>query len=147
MKKVKLYEEFLNEAIKFKDLVDTRFDIELGSMSTGKVWNREELTDKIKEVIKHNLFDGDFYSNWTDHGAEYSKVFDKDTLQPLAKNIDKTLNDMFTFKGNNKLTFNIEGSKSEAWIDNWFQTNKSISKSLKQDYYDYREEYAGVSLE
>jgi len=145
MKHIQLFEQFINEAIKFKDLVDTKFDIELGSMSTGATWDQEKLTQEIKDVIKHNLFDADFAANWTDNADEYSKVFDKDTLQTLIKNIDKTLNDMFTFRGN-KLTFNIEGSKSEAWIDNWFQTNKSISKSLKQDYYDYRDEYAGVSL-
>lgn len=145
MKHVKLFEEFINESLKFKDLVDKKFDIELGSGTTGKIWNKEDLIEAVKDVIKHNLFDGDFKLNWTDNDDEYTKVFDKDTLQPLLKNIDKTLNDLFTFT-NNKLTFNIQGRKKQEWIDNWFQTNKSISKSLKQDYYDYRDEYAGVKL-
>jgi len=145
MKHIKLFEQFLNEAIKFKDLIDTRFGIEVGSGTQTSTWNESDLTDKIKEAIKHNLFDADFYSNWTDNGDEYSKIFDKDTVQPLLKNIDKTLNDMFKFNGD-RLVFTIEGRKAEEWIDKWFQTNKSISKSLKQDYYDYRDEYAGVKL-
>jgi hypothetical protein len=145
MKHIKLFEQFINESIKFKDLVDKKFDIEVGSGTTGKTWNEDDLTQEIESGIKHNLFDAEFYYNWTRDGKEYLKVFDQDTIKPLLKNLDKTLNDMFTFKGN-KLTFNIEGSESEAWIDNWFQTNKSISKSLKQDYYDYREKYAGVKL-
>jgi hypothetical protein len=147
MKHIKLFEEFTltNESLKFKDLVDTNFKIEIGSGTENGTWNQKELTEKIKEGIKHNLFDWDFYYNWTDNNKEYSKVFDKDTLNPLLKKLDKTLKDLFTFK-DNKLTFNITGDDAEAWIDNWFQTNKSISKSLKQDYYDYREEYAGVKL-
>ena len=142
MKHVQLFEQFINEALKFKDLVDTRFDIVLGSGTTGTTWNKDDLTHEIKKVIKHELFDWDFYYNWTDSGEEYSKVFDKDTLNPLLKKMDKTLNDMFSFK-NDKLTFNRVG---DEWIDNWFQTNKSISKSLKKDYYEYRDEYAGVKL-
>ena len=145
MKHIKLFEQFINESIKFKDLVDKEFDIEVGSGTTGATWNEDDLTQEIENAITHNLFDADFAANWTDHKDEYRKIFYKDTIKPLLKNIDKTLNDMFTFKGN-KLTFNIEGRDSDAWIDNWFQTNKSISKSLKQDYYDYRDEYAGVKL-
>jgi hypothetical protein len=145
MKHIKLYEEFINESIKFKDLVDTRFDIEVGSGTAATTWDKEALTKEIGSAIKHNLFDAEFYYNWTDDGKEYWKVFDKDTLEPLLKNIDKTLNSMFTFKAN-KLTFNIEHTAAEEWTDNWFQTNKSISNSLKQDYYTYREKYAGVKL-
>ena len=140
-----LFEEFTNKSLKFKDLVDTKFDIEVGSGTSSGTWSEEELIQEIKSAIEHNLFDSDFYYNWTSDGAEYLKVFNQDTLEPLLKNIDKTLNSMFTFK-NNKLTFNIEFEKAEAWIDNWFQTNKSISNSLKQDYYTYREKYAGVKL-
>jgi len=145
MKHIKMFEEYINEAIKFKDLIDKKFDIEVGSGTTGKTWNEDNLTQEIENGITHNLFDADFYANWTDNGDEYKKIFDKDTIKPLLKNMDKTLNDMFSFN-RNKLTFNIEGSKAESWIDDWFQTNKSISKSLKKDYYDYRDEYAGVTL-
>ena len=147
MKHIKLFEQFINisENVKFKDLIDNKFEIIIGSETTSGNWNKVDLTEKIKEAIKHNLFDWDFYYNWTDNDKEYLKIFKKDTLQPLIKNIDKTLNNMFTFKGN-KLTFNIKSGDAESWIDNWFQTNKSISKSLKNDYYEYREEYAGVKL-
>lgn len=147
MKHIKLFEQFINisENVKFKDLVDNKFKIIIGSETTSGNWDKVDLTEKIKEAIKHNLFDWDFYYNWTDNDKEYLKIFKKDTLQPLIKNIDKTLNNMFTFKGN-KLTFNIKSDDAESWIDNWFQTNKSISKSLKNDYYEYREKYAGVKL-
>lgn len=145
MKHIKLFEEFVDESIKFKDLVDKKFDIVVGSGTTNTTWNDNDLTQEIENAIIHNLFDADFSANWTDDGKEYLKVFKKDTLNPLLKNIDKTLKDLFTFK-DNKLTFNITGNNAEAWIDKWFKTNKSISNSLRKDYYDYREEYAGVEL-
>jgi hypothetical protein len=63
----------------------------------------------------------------------------------MLKNEDKTLNDFFTLKGN-KLIFNIEGDSAQTWIDNWFKANKSISQSLRKEYYDYRKKYAGVSI-
>ena len=93
-----LFEEFTNESLKFKDLVDTKFDIEVGSGTSSGTWSEEELIQEIKSAIKHNLFDRDFYYNWTRDGKEYLKVFNQDTLEPLLKNIDKTLNSMFTFK-------------------------------------------------
>ena len=136
--------ESINEALKFKDLLDTYFDFKIGSGTTGTTWNKDDLTQEIKKSIKHNLFDWDFYYNWTDDGEEYFKVFENETLKALLKNIDKTLSTMFLFK-NNKLTFNIKGNK-EKKVDEWFQTNKTISKSLKQDYYKYRDEYWGVKL-
>jgi hypothetical protein len=140
----KYIREMLNESLKFKDLVGTRFGIEIGSGIESGMWgDTDELTKNIENAIRHYLFDGDFYYNWTDEKNEYKRVFDEDVMKPLLKNIDKTLNDMFIFKGN-KLVFNVDSPRN--WIDNWFQTNKSISSSLKKDYYDYRDEYAGVIL-
>lgn len=144
MKHIKLFEEFTNESLKFKDLVDTKFYIEVGNGARSTTWNKDDLIQEIKRSIKHNLFDSEFYYNWTDNGKEYANVFDKDTMQPLLKNIDKTLNNMFSFK-RDTLTFTFE-KKNDEWIDNWFQTNKSISDSLRKDYYEYRKKYAGVEL-
>ena len=45
MKHIKLYEEFLNESIKFKDLIDTRFGIEVGSGTQTGTWNESDLND------------------------------------------------------------------------------------------------------
>lgn len=129
----------------FKDLVNKKFYIEIGSGTVGGIWNEDRLTQEIEEAIMHNLFDYDFHANWIDNGDEYKNIFYKYTLKPMLNNLDKTLSEMFTFKGN-KLTFNIVGIESEAWIDNWFKTNKYISKSLKQKYYDYRYKYAWVKL-
>lgn len=144
MKHIKLFEQFVSESLKFKDLVDTKFYIEVGSGTKSTTWNKDDLIQEIKRSIKHNLFDPEFYYNWTDNGKEYANVFDKDTMQPLLKNIDKTLNNMFSFK-RNTLTFTFK-KKNDEWIDNWFQTNKSISDSLRKDYYEYRKQYAGVEL-
>jgi hypothetical protein len=59
--------------------------------------------------------------------------------------------DLFVFEEKpypygNKLKFKMNNDEKENWIDNWFKTNKSISQSLKKDYYNYRDEYAGVKL-
>jgi adenylate kinase family enzyme len=138
--------------IKFKDLVNKRFDIEIGSTSTSRDWKDEdEIKKYISEAIKHNLFDSEFYYNWTDNKKEYLEIFENDTLEPLLKNIDETLNDLFVFNEKpypygNKLKFKMNREEKQNWIDNWFKTNKSISQSLKKDYYNYRDEYAGVKL-
>ena len=138
--------------IKLKDLVNKRFDIEIGSMSASGDWEDEdEIIKYISDAIKHNLFDSEFYYNWTDNKKEYLEIFKNDTLEPLLKNIDKTLNDLFVFEEKpypygNKLKFKMNNEEKENWIDNWFKTNKSISQSLKKDYYNYRDEYAGVKL-
>jgi hypothetical protein len=128
-----------NPSLNFKDLVNTRFVIEVGSGDRSGVWGEKELIKIIKEAIKHNLFDYDFYYNWTNSKKEYSAIFYKDTTCPLLKNIDKTLSELFLFK-DGKLTFKIQDDEAIKWIDKWFQTNKSISESLKKDYQDYRYE-------
>ena len=134
----------LNE-VKLNDLVNTRFSIEVGSGKTTGNWSNEELIEKLKEAIKHNLFDREFYYNWTDLGKEYNSIFEKETLSPMIKNIDRTLKEFFVLKGST-LVFRLEGSNAQKWIDKWFQTNKSISNELKSDYYSYRKKYAGVTL-
>jgi uncharacterized protein YegP (UPF0339 family) len=137
-------EEPVNE-VKLNDLVNTRFSIEIGSGKTTGNWSSEELIEKLKEAIKHNLFDREFYYNWTDLGKEYNSIFEKETLSPMIKNIDRTLKEFFVLKGST-LVFRLEGSNAQKWIDKWFQTKKSISNELKSDYYAYRKKYAGVTL-
>jgi hypothetical protein len=131
--------------VKLNDLVNTRFSIEVGSGTTTGNWSNEELIEKLKEAIKHNLFDREFYYNWTDLGKEYNSIFEKETLSPMIKNIDRTLKEFFVLKGST-LVFRLEGSNAQKWIDKWFQANKSISNELKSDYYSYRKKYAGVTL-
>ena len=137
-------EEPVNE-VKLNDLVNTRLSIEVGSGKTTGNWSNEELIEKLKEAIKHNLFDREFYYNWTDLGKEYNSIFEKETLSPMIKNIDRTLKEFFVLKGST-LVFRLEGSNAQKWIDKWFQTKKSISNELKSDYYSYRKKYAGVTL-
>ena len=136
--------ESINE-VKLNDLVNTRLSIEVGSGKTTGNWSNEELIEKLKEAIKHNLFDREFYYNWTDLGKEYNSIFEKETLSPMIKNIDRTLKEFFVLKGST-LVFRLEGSNAQKWIDKWFQTKKSISNELKSDYYSYRKKYAGVTL-
>ena len=146
MKKVKLFEAFLNENANYKELINTRFRFEVGSGYTGALWSEEDFLKELKTSIKHELFDWDFYYNWTDSDSEYMDTFEKETLAPLMKNVQKTLKSLYTFDGK---TLKFKGDKkynsSDEFKDNWFQTTK-ISKQLKKDYYDYREEYAGVVL-
>ncbi len=137
------------EQIKFDDLIGTKFEIELGSMTTCKIWDKESFIKEIKNVIQHNLFDSEFYYNWTNNKEEYIYIFNRDTSNPFLNNINKTINEMFVLNNgtytNKKLVFNLN-NYSGNWVDNWFKTNESISNSLKQEYYDYRYKYASVNL-
>ena len=71
--------EFLNENIQSKlnidNLVDKKFPIELGSGVETTNWNKDLLIKKISDVITHNLFDRDFYYNWTNNSEEYFNIF------------------------------------------------------------------------
>ena len=138
--------------MKFKNLVGKRFNIKLGSSVESIIWDKDVLIQKIANIIKHNLFDSEFYYNWTDNGAEYFNVFKTITLTPMIEDLENTLNEYFVFKNvpyskNQKaLMFNSNHNDNVSWIDNWFQTNKTISDELKKDYYNYRKCYAGVLL-
>jgi hypothetical protein len=147
--------EFLNEGnlnnLKIDDLVNKKFYIELGTSSVSTTWDRDSLIKKISGVILHNLFDRDFYYNWTDKKEEYYNIFKETTLTPMIADINNTLNKYFELKTppyprveEAKLFF--KQHNNQLWIDNWFQTNETISDELKNDYYRYRQEYAGVSL-
>lgn len=152
MKHIKLFEQFLNEnaAPKLKDLLNTEdLAVEIGSGTHGKTeWDKNELIEIIDAALTHNLFDADFYYNWTDNGKAYKSFFIKDVIKPLMKNIDKTLKEYFYLsQGIYRpiLKFKMDWKEREDWIDNWFQTS-GIPDNIKKDYYKYREEYAGVKL-
>jgi hypothetical protein len=146
MRYIQTYESFLNEsALSIDSLVEKPLAIVIGSGTTSGKYSKDELVEKIRQAIEHNLFDSEFYYNWTNKGNDYRAAFKKDTLDPMLKDGDKTLNDYFTLKGN-KLIFNIEGDSAQTWIDNWFKANKTISQSLRKEYYDYRKKYAGVNI-
>jgi hypothetical protein len=137
--------------IKLDDLVNKKFDIEIGSSTESTLWDKNSLIKKINDVIMHNLFDWDFYYNWTDKKDEYYNVFKETTLASMIANMNNTLNKYFEFTPSpylrnkeSQLRFTIHNN--ELWIDDWIKTNTTISNELKNDYYRYREKYAGVSL-
>lgn len=146
--------EFLNENIqselKLDDLVGKKFYIEVGSGRESRVWDKDSLIKKISSVILHNLFDYEFYYNWTDVGGEYLQIFKKSTLEPMISKFDDTLNKYFEFEnsryGSDDRTLVFKDHANQSWIDSWFQTNKIIPDELKNDYYKYRQKYAGVTL-
>jgi hypothetical protein len=140
--------------IKFEELVGNKFSIKRGSGTKTTTWEKEDLLEEIKKVIEHELFDRNFYYNWTDEGAEYYNIFEKYTLTPMLKDIDKTLNEYFVMEKtsyNNILEFKehskIQSIKElgQGYIDNWFKTNPHISPMLRNDYKKYREKYAGIT--
>jgi hypothetical protein len=137
--------------IKLDDLVNKKFDIEIGSSTESTLWDKNSLIKKISDVIMHNLFDWDFYYNWTDKKDEYYSIFKETTLASMIANMNNTLNKYFEFipspylrNKDSQLRFTIHNN--ELWIDDWIKTNTTISIELKNDYYRYREKYAGVSL-
>lgn len=140
----------MKDKITFNDLVNKSFNIEIGSVNTKTTWDKEQLINELKEVIKHNLFDADFYYNWTNNDKEYLNIFNEMTLKPMFENINKTLSDFFIFKKTPYSTLEdilvFNEIDKDSWIDNWFQTNEVISESLKKDYYKYRDKYTGVLL-
>ena len=152
--RVKNFDNFINENIQSELNIDNLFGkklpIEHGSGYETTYWDKDLLIKKISDVITHNLFDRDFYYNWTNNGEEYFYIFKIDTLTPMMNDIDNTLNKFFVFKRTpystleDVLVFKIDNR--QLWIDNWFQNNKSISDELRSDYYRYRQKYADITL-
>lgn len=123
-----------------ENLIDKKFDFVVGSTTYNQLWNEQDLTEQISKAIQYIMFDWDFYYNWTDNKEEYIKIFAKKTLAPMMENVEQTFTDWVEFDGK-KLIFKIENVD----IDKWFmETN--MSNELRNDYYEYRKEYAGVYL-
>jgi len=140
----------MNHPLKFADLIGNSFPIELGSSQKTQTWDADSLSSEIKAVIMHNLFDSDFFCNWTDDGKKYRSLFEDSVLKSLMNDLNATLNAYFVFQKTpystlkDVLVFKFKDSRN--FIDNWFNTNNSIPKGLKEDYFGYRKEYFGVSL-
>ena len=100
--RVKNFDNFINENIQSELNIDNlfgkKFPIEHGSGYETTYWDKDLLIKKISDVITHNLFDRDFYYNWTNNGEEYFYIFKIDTLTPMMNDIDNTLNKFFVFK-------------------------------------------------
>lgn len=140
----------MNQPLKFADLIGNSFPIELGSSHTTETWDDDSLSKMIRDVITHELFDREFFCNWTDKGQEYYTLFKESVLQLMMSDLDNTLERCFVFRKTaystlrNILVFKFENKTN--WRDEWFKTNQAISKQLKEDYFQYREKYFGISL-
>lgn len=130
-------------------LVGNRISFQIGSWGKTGIWNKEELIEEIRIAIKHELYDANFHYNWTNLGGEYLLIFNRETLEPMIKDIHNTLKDYFVFEKQatgEVFTFKYYGDEKRKMIDKFFQENKSISEELRNDYYSYRKKYAGVEL-
>jgi hypothetical protein len=119
---------------------------QIGSCYTKGSFNDYDI---IKKIIKHNLYDGEFHYNWTRLQDEYYLIFNKDTLVKMVGIVSENISDYFTVENRDVgevITFNLQGSLAQEWIDNWFKENKNISHQLKSDYYAYRKKYFGIDL-
>lgn len=135
---------------KKESLVNNRVKIELGSGTTVGVWKEEELKEMLIRVIKHNLFDSEFFYNWTINQIEYVKSFDY-YLSNLTKDIQYMLDKWFEFKRRPFCTYEDilvfkDDIDTRLWINEWFKSNNTISQELKNDYFAYRKKYAGEDL-
>jgi len=134
-------------------LIDKRFPIEKGSGTLACTWSKDKLFDYLSEVIKHNLFDYTFYYQLAsiDKHQEYLELYDKHIGIPMAESLEENFDKWFYFtttpysRKEEVLVCKLK-ENNEQWIDNWFQTNEAIPRQIRQAYFDYREDYAGVKL-
>lgn len=138
--------------IRLKDLIGKKYDYEVGSGTTSSSEpNEDYVLKQIMNAIRHYMFDWEFYYNWTDEDekVEYVKVFNEETLKPLMSDIDNTLSKYFKLESGiygRTLKWAPSRHTNRETIDNFFINNKKIGEKLKMDYFNYREEYAGVNL-
>jgi hypothetical protein len=140
----------MSQPLKFADLIGKSFPIELGSSHTARTWDEDSLFKQISDVLTHELFDRDFFYNWTGEGQEYYTLFKESVLRLMMSDLDATLERYFVFQKTaystlrNVLVFKFENITN--WRDEWFKTNQAVSKELKKDYFQYRKKYFGISL-
>lgn len=151
---VRSYKDFLFENAKLTndDLLGKNYVLEVGSGTSSRLGGlrQKDIELFIEELLKHELFDNDFYLNYIDNDQDkktYKKVFQKEVIDPALKNIDKALSDYIEVKNQNILAFTSK-IDSQKWIDNFFLKNREIKKykRLINDYKEYRLDYAGVKL-
>jgi hypothetical protein len=141
-----------NDKITLKGLVGKKYDYQVGSgTESSSEPNEDYVLKQIMSAISHYMFDWEFYYNWTenDEKSEYYKTFKEDILKPLILDIDNTLSKYFKLEsGFSKkvLKWVPSNEKNDEMIDDFFINNKKISKNLKNNYFTYRKEYAGVNL-
>jgi hypothetical protein len=140
------------EKLNLKNLIGKKFSISYGNTSLTEVWDSQSLKNTIGSALFHYLFDQEFYYNYTDNKKAYIEAFKKDSIIPMLKNIDKTLNEYFElrdhdyFANRKKLYFKYNFKEIKNWKDNWFKKNKSITAQMKKEYRDYRKEYYGETI-
>lgn len=137
--------------MRIEDIVATKFRLQIGTGDDTYSNTKEKLEREIQRAIRQYFFDSEFFYNWLgrEEGSIYCNIFETETLQPMMKDINKTLKDYFTYsqtKDGNILKFNIDYWTEGVWRDKWFLTNKSIPKSILDKYIWYRKEYADVDL-
>lgn len=68
----------------------------------------------------------------------------------IVNTLKEHLNKYFTFERSsyhsNEDVLVLKGGKHQLWIDEWFKTNKHISKDLKNDNTLYGQQYDNVYL-
>lgn len=104
---------------------------------------------KLSTMIKHNFFDWEFYYNYNDGDEKnlYFELFKHEILLPLLKNIDKTLEKYFIINKDKKIiSWGLSREKNQKFIDGFFIENENISKQLRDNYIEYRQDYAGVDI-
>ena len=122
------------------DLVGKRFSYEVGTRTdTLTASNKQSVIDSLKDILRQYAFDTDFYYNGTDtkHRDEYFEIYKKDFENPVLKNIDKNFNKYFLVDTKKNIVY-WNRSKNINLINNFFKTNKNISKILKEDFMKYR---------
>ena len=138
--------------IKLKDLEGQTFMFNVGNTGEKlKNASKSDIAKMVGNALRHYLFDQDFYYNYTDNKKEYATLYANTIEMPMVKQLDKTIKEWFIYRDLEKwewgegkvLEFRYE--KARDFIDNWFMETK-MSESLRQEYIDHREDYAGVTL-
>lgn len=136
-----------NENIQLQQFIGSSVHIDCGNWETRrKVWEAKELVDIIGNAIVSKHFDDWFNDLWLNapQSDQYTSAL-MTTLEPILSNLNGRMNDFFTYDRERNTLFSKPFHTIE-YCDNWFRTNNTIDKEIRELYLFYRRGQAGMFL-
>jgi hypothetical protein len=136
--------------LNYKDFIGR--EIYVNGRSPFNGWTETEFKKAFEQSLLEEFFEYEFYYNYVDDKKTYSESFIKETLNPMMKNINKTLNKYYElvddsiFKSKKDLKIKYKYPDLKKIRIKLFLSNKSIPEKMKKEYIEYAKKFYGIII-